>query len=71
MTRTTLALALMLAGCDALQRDAVASETIPEDARPTDARCAAGEFRAECDAARERLAQERRRERMDAYEKRF
>lgn len=62
---------LSLAACSPAERDAAAFAADPEAAVRTIADCDAGERRRDCTAAREGLAEARRRERMDAYARTF
>lgn len=62
---------LMLVSCDKPGRDAQAYAADPGAARRTIAACEAGREAPNCRAAREGLAEARRRDRMAAYEQAF
>lgn len=62
---------LALAACSPPERDAAAFAAEPETALRVVADCDAGARRSDCAAAREGLAEARRRDRMDAYARTF
>lgn len=67
MTRLALLSGLWLAACAPEPRDAAAFADDPATAERVLADCAAGRSGSECEAAREGLAEARRRARMAAY----
>ncbi len=72
MTRAILiGLAVAASACSAPERTASDFADDPAAAVETVADCEAGVRRADCSAAREGLAEARRRERMDAYARTF
>lgn len=71
MRALACAAVLMLASCDRPGRDAASYAADPAAARGTVAACEAGRQEPDCQAAREGLAEARRRERMVAYEQAF